>query len=264
LHAYLEILKRMPCDIGMAFLVLGHCAINDAHLLIQALSTATPMPVLLVEQGTAILPDHTYVMPPGVHMRTTADHFEIAAATHAHGWPDSISVCLRSAAATLGPRVVAIMLSGDGWDGSSEMRWIKARGGVTMAQSRADHPGMPIAAEQTGYVDAVAPCEKLAAKLQVLAEIPVQSNHDSEANDVFEGPVSAFDSAPQNRLDADIIIQTERRVMRSTISLMSSKRAIKRTMIAIARSQELLRLSERVPATRREERLKDTAQPDGA
>ncbi len=144
------------------------------------------------------------------------------------------------------------------------MRWVKARGGVTLAQSRADHPDMPAAAAQTGYVDAVLPCDELAAKLRVLAETPVPSN-DSEAHK-FERPVSAFDSAPQNHSGAWQLLvgQTAERLRRSTSSLMSAQRAIDATLIAIGQSQELLQSSDGCPASRREEHLKRAADPDRA
>ena len=200
------------------------------------------MVVLHAEKGAGILPNQVYVMPPGVHLRIIADHFDIAPAARAHGWPESISVCLHSVAESLGPRAVAVILSGDGSDGSSEMGWVKARGGVTLAQSRADHPDMPAAAEQTGYVDDVLAPGQLAAELQALAEIPVQSSDASEANGAFEGTGLDFESAAADRLLAcrDVLIKTERRVRRSTISLISARRTINASSLAIARSEKLL------------------------
>ena len=51
LQAYMDILRSLPANTGMAFVIAPHRALENAHLLPQLLSTVTKMPVLEVEQG---------------------------------------------------------------------------------------------------------------------------------------------------------------------------------------------------------------------
>ncbi len=240
---YADILKNMPRETGMAFIVLAHCGIQDTGLLAQALSSATWMRVAQVEEGMTVSPNHVYVMPPGVDMEVVDGRFHLTPAADRRGWPVSISVFLHSVAASLGPRVVAVILSGVGFDGSSEMEWIKASGGVTLAQSHADHPDMPVSAEKTGYVDAVLSWQQLAAELQALAEVPVRTEeHPDKPDSMPRTPVVADEFSHEQRLRScrETIVQTQARSLHSANSLSSARSALEAGSTAITDSLALL------------------------
>jgi two-component system, chemotaxis family, CheB/CheR fusion protein len=155
LNAYLEILRHLPADTGMAFVVVAHRAAEHAHLLPEALSAATSMPVIEVEHGARLEPNRVFVAPAGVDMTLNEGRLLLAVCSKPHGWPITISIFLHSLAESAGPRAVAVILSGRDYDGSSEMAAIKAAGGVTFAQANAPYGEMPRAAVATGHVDFV-------------------------------------------------------------------------------------------------------------
>jgi len=170
--AYSEILRNLPANTGMAFVVVAHRALKqkEKRLLSQALSFVTSMPVVEVEHGMQLEPDRVFVMPPGVDMTISHNHLHLKPGSKPHGWPIALSVFLQSLADSVGPRAVAIILSGLDHDGSVAMGSIKAGGGITFAQSNPAHSDMPRHAIETGYVDFVMHPAEIAKTLLALAQ----------------------------------------------------------------------------------------------
>src|ERR1700712_4677761 len=59
----------MPVDSGCAFVVVLHLDPNRESELAHILSVHTTMPVLQVEDGMRIAPDHVYVIAPDSNLR---------------------------------------------------------------------------------------------------------------------------------------------------------------------------------------------------
>jgi chemotaxis response regulator CheB len=80
-------------------------------------------------------------------------------------------VLFSSAAATCGPRVLGVALSGCGFDGARGCLAIKAAGGVVLAQDlrEASFPFMPMQAIRQDHVDAILPLPALVAAVETLA-----------------------------------------------------------------------------------------------
>jgi two-component system chemotaxis response regulator CheB len=76
-----------------------------------------------------------------------------------------------SAAATYGPRVGGVVLTGGGHDGVSGLFAIKAAAGLCLTQDPGDaiHPWMPLSAIRFDHVDGVLPLDRIAASLVALA-----------------------------------------------------------------------------------------------
>ena len=69
----------------------------------------------------------------------------------------------------MGPRAVAVILSGLDGDGSAALKAIKAAGGLTFAQSDASFDSMPREAVETGHIDHLLPAAEIAKALLGLA-----------------------------------------------------------------------------------------------
>ncbi len=168
LEAYRAILRKLPADSGMAFVILAHrAAVNTALPLL--LAGATHMPVFEVEEGMLIEPNCVYLMPPRMHMTTAGQTFHLEPGPERRGWPISISTFLFSLAASVGPRAVAVILSGMAYDGSAALGDIKAGGGTTFAQSGATFESMPQHAINTGHVDFILSAAEIGARLSIMA-----------------------------------------------------------------------------------------------
>jgi two-component system chemotaxis response regulator CheB len=121
-----------------------------------------------------------YIAPPGHHVLITGQ------CTLALGRGDlvqfvrpSADVLFKSAAKQYGRRLIAVVLTGTGKDGSAGIKAVKEMGGFTIAQqqSNAEYSGMPRSAIDTGAVDLVLPLEKIAVNIQALIRSGEKYDH---------------------------------------------------------------------------------------
>jgi two-component system CheB/CheR fusion protein len=174
IEAYSEILRHLPPDTGMAFIIVAHLSAEQIEVLPSLLAPATTMPVREVTQGMALAPNQIVVMPSGMEMVLgDQDCLILNAELERRAWPAAIGRFLRSMADALGNRAIAVILSGMGHDGMSDLKAIKQAGGVTLAQAAAAFGEMPQSAVDTGHVDFVLTAGEIADRLTGIARTAV-------------------------------------------------------------------------------------------
>jgi two-component system CheB/CheR fusion protein len=185
LEAFTELLHGLSESPGLAFLFVSHLDPHHKSHLPEILSKATRMPVKEVKEGMAVEVNHVYVIPPATNMAITDGSLTLTprAASPTPHMP--IDHLFRSLAPIQKSRAVAVILSGNGTDGTLGLQAIKAEGGMTFAQDEksAKHPSMPRAAVMDGNVDYVLRPSDIAQQLERLADHPYarQSDHPPEA-----------------------------------------------------------------------------------
>ena len=135
-------------------------------MLPEILSRWTRMQVQEALDGSAIAPNQILVLPSGtvagLHGGRVSLH-EVRPDLPRNMTP--IDVFFGSVAASLGDEAIGIILSGTGHDGALGLKAIKARGGLTLAQSsdgsKPEYPGMPDSAVAAGAVDLHVPVEEM-------------------------------------------------------------------------------------------------------
>jgi two-component system chemotaxis response regulator CheB len=173
LQAYIDILRNLPADTGMAFVIAPHRGLENAHLLPEILRTVTNMPVDQVVEGMALEPNRVFMMPPRMDLTAADNVFHLRTTVRPRGWPKTINTFLCSLAEATGKRAVAVILSGLDGDGSAALKTIKEVGGITFAQSDASVKDMPRHAVETGHVDYFLPATDIATALVRLAHEPL-------------------------------------------------------------------------------------------
>ncbi len=173
LEPYLDILRGVPADSGMAFVIAQHRGPAHPDILPQLLASATKMPVIEVSEGMRLQPNRVYVMPPRIDMTVTDGQFSLRETLRPPGWPKTINIFLFSLAEAVRQRAVAVILSGLDGDGSAALKTIKACGGMTFAQSDATFDSMPQSAVETGHIDYMLPARDIARALTTLAAKPL-------------------------------------------------------------------------------------------
>jgi two-component system CheB/CheR fusion protein len=168
LSAYIDILRDMPIDTGMAFLVLTHRRGGRPWWLPEIIARTTRMSVQQVEDGTVFIPNHIYVMPPGADMTTDGTALALAPSSALLGWPHTFDIFLKSLAQTTHSRAVAVILSGMAGDGSAALDAIRTSGGITFAQTGADYTSMPDTAIETGKVDFTGSASEISTRIALL------------------------------------------------------------------------------------------------
>ena len=164
LEAFSQLLKALPTDTGMAFVLVQHLDPRHESQLPDVLSRTTAMPVITVTNHLRAEPDHVYVIPSNADMTIGSGAFALTArdAVDRH---TPIDHFFRSLAQEREGRAVGVVLSGTGSDGTLGLRAIKAEGGITFVQDEksAKHPGMPLSA--AAVADFVLPPAGIAREL---------------------------------------------------------------------------------------------------
>ncbi|MBI4904581.1 MAG: PAS domain S-box protein [Acidobacteria bacterium] len=173
LEACTTLLRALPADTGMAFVLVQHLDPDHASMLVQLLSRSTPMNVSEARNGVRPAPNHLYVIPPNQEMTISRGRLELVG-RHEGPRHMPIDAFFSSLAKDLGRRAIGVVLSGGASDGTAGLEAIRAEGGITFAQdeSSARHPGMPHSAIASGCVDFVLPPEEIAVELSRIARLP--------------------------------------------------------------------------------------------
>ena len=168
LEAYRVLLKAMPPNIGMAFVIISHMNPTAHNLLAKILSHYTEMTVKVASTAMPIRANHVYIIPPDADLFIEDYTFKVISPRS--GSDTQIDVFFISLAQAMGVRAIGIILSGYFSDGTEGCKHIKAHGGKTFAQDRsAEVDSMPLNAQAAGYVDFVMPLDKIPDKLKSLA-----------------------------------------------------------------------------------------------
>ena len=174
LEALQKLFGAMPSDSGLAFVVAAHLDPTHESHLSALLSRCTEMPVAEIANSVKVEPDQVYVIAPDQELTIKGGVLHTNQPTAPRGHRHPVDSFFRSLAEDHGEGAIAIVLSGTGTNGSLGLRFIKAEGGIAIAQDRetAGFAGMPRSATATGVVDLVLPPEKMPQALLDLARHP--------------------------------------------------------------------------------------------
>jgi two-component system chemotaxis response regulator CheB len=156
LDAYKRLLRTLPADLGIAVVIVNHLR-QTATLLHEILPHYTQMPVTLITEGLHIKPNHVFIIPAQRDLHVLDGEFRLQPISKPRGWPDVITVFLRSMAEHWHGRLIAVIVSGFDGDGADALCEIQDVGGVTIAQrlDTAGEPDMPASAIASGCIDYV-------------------------------------------------------------------------------------------------------------
>ena len=174
LDAYIRLLRSLPCDLGVAIVIVNHLR-KTATLLHEILPNYTKMPVELITEGLVIRPNHVFIIPPQRDLHVFQGEFRLKPISKPRGWPDVITVFLRSLAENWNGKLIAVIVSGFDGDGADALSEIRDVGGVTIAQKleTASQPDMPESAIASGCVDFVLSPEGIASEIARIALAPL-------------------------------------------------------------------------------------------
>ncbi|HVZ85403.1 MAG TPA: chemotaxis protein CheB [Polyangia bacterium] len=175
LEAFTQLLKQLPPDSGMAFVLIQHLDPTHTSFLREALAKATTMEISQPVDGTAVAPNHVYVIPPNADITMAGGLLALAPRTTDERRPHlPIDLFFRSLAAERGSHAIGVVLSGTASDGTDGLRAIKAENGIALAQDprSAKFGEMPRSAVDAGVVDCALPIPELAQELVRLSRHP--------------------------------------------------------------------------------------------
>jgi two-component system CheB/CheR fusion protein len=168
LDAINELLRNLPPDGDLAFILIQHHDPKSVTALPQILSRTTRMPVRMAKNGEEVTPNTVTVAPADAHLTIARGVLHISSPVDHLVMP--IDAFFRSLAEDQGSRAIGVILSGAASDGTLGAKAIKAEGGITFAQDdSARFESMPHSAIAAGAVDFVLSPKEIASELQRIA-----------------------------------------------------------------------------------------------
>jgi two-component system CheB/CheR fusion protein len=155
LEAFTLLLRHLPTDTGMVFVLVQHLDPARDSALSDILSRATSLSVREVTGDQPIEPNHVYVIPPNAKLTISDSILKLQPRSRA-GPHRSVDSFFESLAQDQRERAIGVILSGTATDGTLGLEAIKAEGGITFAQDdSAKYDSMPRSAIAAGCVDFV-------------------------------------------------------------------------------------------------------------
>jgi len=198
LEALQKLLRAVPADCGIAFVVAAHLHPETKSHLREILGGETAMPVIEVRDATEVAPAHVYVIAPNRSLIIEQGVLQTFEPSEPRGHRRPVDLFLRSLATDQGECAIAVVLSGTGTNGSAGVRAIKAEGGIVLAQDpeTASFDGMPRNAIATGMVDMILPPEDMADAL-----IKLITHSYVQGRSTLQGGASPDHTGAQDQLD---------------------------------------------------------------
>jgi len=111
LDAYTRLLGHLPADMGVAIVIVNHLR-TVATMLHEILPNYTKMPVELINEGLLIQPNRVYIIPEQRDLHVLDGEFQLKPISKPRGWPDVITVFLRSLTGHWDGKLIAVIVSG--------------------------------------------------------------------------------------------------------------------------------------------------------
>ncbi|OPY89597.1 MAG: Chemotaxis response regulator protein-glutamate methylesterase of group 3 operon [Syntrophus sp. PtaU1.Bin208] len=162
------ILSGLSENFTLPILIVQHMTQGFIGGFVDWLSRAAHYPVSVAVQGQEICPGHAYVAPDGLQMGINSfGKIVLTRGEPDHGLRPSVSHLFRSVIQAYEKTAVGVLLTGMGRDGAYELKVMKDRGMMTIAQSKESSVvfGMPGEAIGMNAASYILPPERIAQML---------------------------------------------------------------------------------------------------
>jgi two-component system, chemotaxis family, CheB/CheR fusion protein len=150
LEAIHDLFDNIPQDTNFSFVIIQHLSPDYKSLMAELLSKHTKMQVLEADEGMLVKPNCVYVIPNKKLITIRHGKLRLTEKNATNAPNTAIDTFFESLAEDKGNKVIAIILSGTGTDGSRGIEAIKKNGGLVVVQdpATAKFDGMPNSAER--------------------------------------------------------------------------------------------------------------------
>jgi two-component system, chemotaxis family, protein-glutamate methylesterase/glutaminase len=177
-----KVLELLPPDLPLAIVVVQHLSPTHQSRLPEILGRATTMEVKVATHGAKIERGVIYVARPDSHVLVAEDDtLELTQTKKVHYVRPSADLLLSSAARRYSGKVIGVILTGTGSDGSDGIQVVHEAGGIVIVQdpNSASFSGMPESAVKTGHADFVVALEDIAGAIVAILESEAGIEHRS-------------------------------------------------------------------------------------
>jgi two-component system chemotaxis response regulator CheB len=195
----------LPRDLAATVLVVLHIPAGAPSALAAILDRHGRLRARTAGEDEPLRHRQIVVAPPDYHLvvdseRTTT----IVHGPRENGHRPSIDVLFRTAAVHLGPRVVAVVLSGSDDDGTVGALAVRERGGLVFTQSKDDalYATMPVSVERRAGSDGQASAAGLAALVADAVRLAVPASPADAQGVAVEGRLEEEAAVDEDRQEA--------------------------------------------------------------
>ena len=181
--ALCEIFTTLPASFPLPVAVVQHLHPEQDGYMLEHLNKTWLINVKEAIDKTAIEKANVYFAPPNYHLLIEDENtFALSVDEKVCYARPSIDVLFKSAADVYGESVLAIILTGANSDGTEGIKYIKKKGGMTIAQDpdEAYSPIMPQSAIDTGKIDKVLTLKEISNILHRIEESKNYTKRDDE------------------------------------------------------------------------------------
>jgi two-component system chemotaxis response regulator CheB len=191
-----QLLPALPGDFPVPILIVQHMPSGYTHSLAERLNQRSELEIVEACEGMPIEAGFAYIAPGGRHLKVQRRGNKVRG--HLRDDPPenrcrpSIDYLFRSAAEVYDGKVVALVMTGMGRDGTEGCRNVKERGGFVIAQ----HPdgctvyGIPKAVTDAQLADRIVPLNRLAAAVTRAVRATRALNRQSDVNNPDGSPTT--------------------------------------------------------------------------
>ena len=158
------VLSRIPGGFPGAFIIVQHLAPGHQSQMAKILTHKTDLTVKEATDRDLLYAQTVYFAPPDMHVLVTDEgRISLTHTALVNFVRPSADLLFESLAKSYPARVIGVVLTGKGADGTEGVRAIKQSGGKVIAQDEAsaDYFGMPSSAIRTGCVDLILPLTEI-------------------------------------------------------------------------------------------------------
>lgn len=182
-----SIIGKLPANLQAALFVVMHLSPTAPSVLSNILRPRGGIDVQAAVDQEPIVPSRVYVAQPDLHLLIEPGYVRLTRGPRENRHRPAIDPLFRTAARAYGSRVLGIVLTGMGDDGSQGLQIIKSEGGTTIVQDpeEAMFPSMPNSAIKASAVDYVVRSAEIPKMIINLAKERWHDVTPSKAKDIL-------------------------------------------------------------------------------
>jgi len=173
-NALAEVFRGLRSNLSAPIVIVQHMPPVFTRYLAERLDNNSPVHVQEAQSGETLSAGGAWIAPGDFHLSLVRHGAEVRTKLHQSPPENScrpaVDVLFRSVAEVYGPNVLAVVLTGMGYDGQRGCEAIRAAGGRVIAQDEASSVvwGMPGAVVRAGLADEILPLSRVAERISQL------------------------------------------------------------------------------------------------
>ncbi|MEJ0029953.1 MAG: CheR family methyltransferase [Bacteroidota bacterium] len=225
LDAYRRLLKSIPPNSGIAFVLVQHLSPKHESVLPELLQKSTTIPVLEISDDISVEPDHIYIIPSNKMLIANDGVLQLSPRPSAGKIHRNLPIDLffKSLAEVHQSHSIGVVLSGTASDGTLGLKAIRDKGGLTFVQDEesAAYHEMPNNAVRAGVVDFILPPEDIRKKILELTKRTKQGKSKSNGATDNNDPIHQILSILRVRKGTDFTYYKQTTIKRRILRRMA-------------------------------------------